>query len=1176
MKYRLGDITVKHWNDWDRVPRMPEVLMTAFFTGTAGTAAYYAAYAISYIAVTAVTSWALRALAPKPSFGGAGSRGLLVNAREATAPQQIVYGEIRKGGTVTFIESTGDTNQYLHQIIVLAGHEINSIGDIYINDEVVTLDGDGFVTDAKWQDADSNSKIRIKTKTGADNQTADSDLVSETSVTSGFKGQGIAYLYVRMEYDQDVFAEGVPLFTAKVQGKKVYDPRTSTTGYSANAALCIRDYLVSAYGLDNSGDVNDAYFQTAANTCDESVTLAGSGTESRYEINGVISLDQTPSDVLGDMMTACAGTLFWGQGEWHLKVGEYTSSIKTFTLDDLRGPINLDTKHSRRDNFNIVRGTFNDADQGYIRADYPEIRSSTFITNDNDVESAIDLALPLTTSASMAQRLAKMTLFRAREQMTFTADFGLEAFEVECGDIIALTIDRYGFSAKEFEVVGWKFRNDGDAGDLRVALTLRETSSAAFSWSAEESDITGNDSTLPDPKASLTISSLTTSGGGRTTSDGTFINSVIVSWTAPSNKFISNYEVEWKPTADSNYASTTTTETSIELSPLIDGIEYIIRVRAVTVQGVRGPFTSATFTGGGDTTAPALPTNITATGGYKYIRLDWTDPTDADFNYVEIYESDTSSSTEGPELITDGDFSESSIGFDNVANWTVTKQNASDTLFVVENATHHGSGVKRINVFDFGTTAIGSLAQDISTTSGETYTLSFYSDSASNEVPSGVFVVITGSSQISSTEITAVDQEVEIEFTANSSTTEIKFDVQETDADAIFTLVSVKANEPPLVGTSSGASFTRTNLGLSQTKYYFLKSVDFTGNKSAFTSAVSATTSYLDDDDFENGVRQLFINAGLDIIEPVASLPPSGDFTGQQVFLTSTNRLYYWTGSAWDTVVAGAESFSDLNGSIAQSQIPTGVIDSTQIATNAITSGKISANAVGASAIAANSIYGDNIVAGQITGTKIAAETITGGLLNTSGIITYAAQIQNGLIENAKIANLAVERAKIGNNAANEVFTFSDTQTGLANHSPFTDSFGYTLGDPDDGTDEGYSNYQSFTLDFEGNSATEVDVIIWCDIDPIGGFASNSIIYRYLDLGGNNMAQGSRFPTYNEWRTGGELCGASKGLQVATTLGSSYDNYTLRARWAYKQTNVNLSLSQRGFRVRGVVWVRYR
>ena len=628
MRYRLGDITIKHWNDWDRVPRMPQAIGNYILGSALGSTVLFGSvtlgYVVGYIAITAVTSWALRALAPKPDFG-AGSRGLLVNAREATAPQQIVYGEIRKGGTVTFIESTGDTNQYLHQIIVLAGHEVNDIGDIYINDEVVTLDGSGFVTDAKW-----NSKIRIKKHLGADNQTADNDLVSETSVTSDFKGEGIAYIYVRMEYDQDVFAEGVPLFTAKVQGKKVYDPRTSTTSYSANAALCIRDYLVSTYGLDNSGDVNDAYFQTAANTCDESVTLAGSGGENRYEINGVISLDQTPSDILGDMMTACAGTLFWGQGEWHVKVGEYTSPIKTFTLDNLRGPINLDTKHSRRDNFNIVRGTFNDADQGYIRADYPEIRSSSFITDDNGVESALDLALPLTTSAATAQRLAKMTLFRAREQMTFTADFGLEAFEVECGDIIALTIDRYGWSAKEFEVVGWKFRNDGDAGDLRVGLTLRETSAAAFSWTAEESDITSNDTTLTNPAANLSVSNVTVTDKGNIQEDGTFVGQALVSWTAATNKFLEHYEVQWKDVDETVYQRTqiSADNTSVTIGPLETGTQYNVRVRGVTVSGIRGTFVAASpYTHGGDSSAPSPVTGLSATGGPKIVTLDWTAPT---------------------------------------------------------------------------------------------------------------------------------------------------------------------------------------------------------------------------------------------------------------------------------------------------------------------------------------------------------------------------------------------------------------------------------------------------------------------------------------------------------------------------------------------------------------------
>ena len=675
MKYKLGDITIKNWNDWDRVPRVTAVgtaILNAVGASSLATVSVFGlttvAAVVGYVAVTLVTSWALKALAPKPPSP---QRGLLFNARDAAAPQEIVYGKIRKGGYITYAETTGDGNKYLHQFITLAGHEVNAINKIYVYDEEVTLESSagGFVTDDRWKDDDDNSKLYIFKFTGLENFNVSQfinnisgfdgpewkvDGVAPSGSYTDFKGEGIACLYVRLEYDTNVFADGIPLITAEVEGKKVYDPRTGTTAHSANAALCIRDYLTSTYGLDNDGDTDDAAsasFEVAADACDEDVTLSGGGTEKRYEINGVITLDRTPSDILGDMMTACAGTLFWGAGKWHLKVGEYISPVKTFTLDDLRSEINLQTKHSRRDNFNIVRGTFIDAENRYIQADYPEIRSETFISDDSDVESALDLALPLTTSSAMAQRLAKMTLFRGREQMTLTADFGLEAFEVECGDIISLTIDRYGFSAKDFEVVGWKFKNDGDAGDLRVALTLRETSSAAFSWTAEEADITSNNSTLPDPRAGLTISNLAVSAQNTNiTSDGTHTVTASLGWDAVDSAYVNHYLVGYKNNATGIFAKSTTNDNTFETGLLIDGDSYTFVVAAVTDAGYVGAQASVTFTAEADTTAPSAPTSISATGGFRQNVVNWTNPTDNDFKEVDVY-ANTSNTSSGATLI---------------------------------------------------------------------------------------------------------------------------------------------------------------------------------------------------------------------------------------------------------------------------------------------------------------------------------------------------------------------------------------------------------------------------------------------------------------------------------------------------------------------------------------------
>jgi len=655
---------VMRHNDWDRAPRGPITL----FSYAVSTLGFSTAGAVLFsvgatLAISAVTSWALSALAPKPP-SGVGTQGLLTNARDPAAPHEYVYGEVRKGGVVTYLESTGENNKFLHQIIVLAGHELESIGDIYINDEVVTLNSSGFVTSGPWsgQSGSITTKIRIQKFDGSQ-ITPPADLINESVIlnesrdgnppaAANFIGRGIAYLYVRMEYDQDVFANGIPLFTAKVKGKKVEDPRTSTTAYSANAALCIRDYLVTDYGLADVGSTDETVFSVAANVCDETVSKVGGGTEKRYEMNGVISSSLATGDILQSMMTSCAGTLFWGQGKWQLRAGYYTAPVKTFTLDDLRGPISLSTRTSRRDNFNIVRGKFNDAEQRYITSDYPERRSDAFITEDNGLENALDLELPLTTSSAMAQRLAKLTLFRGREQMAFNADFSMEAFNVQVGDIIALTNPRYGWTDKEFEVLGWRFSADGDAGDLRVNLSLRETSEAAFDWDAEEEAIITNNTNLPVFNAGLTILGLTASGGGRTQGDGTFINSAILSWTAAANSFVDYYDVEWKPVADSDYASTTTSENSLEISPLIDGVEYAFRVRAVTVAGVRGDFASVTFTGGGDDTAPADPTSLSAVGVLGFIDLSWVNPADRDFNYAEIWESESSTFGAATEIAT--------------------------------------------------------------------------------------------------------------------------------------------------------------------------------------------------------------------------------------------------------------------------------------------------------------------------------------------------------------------------------------------------------------------------------------------------------------------------------------------------------------------------------------------
>ena len=97
----------------------------------------------------------------------------------------------------------------------------------------------------------------------------------------------------------------------------------------------------------------------------------------------------------------------------------------------------------------------------------------------------------------MAQRIGKIALFRNREQLTISGTFGLRALQLQIGDIVNITNTRLGFSAKNFEVVDWRFGFGTDRA-IEITMALREISSAVFDWNAEELDFEINTTDLPN------------------------------------------------------------------------------------------------------------------------------------------------------------------------------------------------------------------------------------------------------------------------------------------------------------------------------------------------------------------------------------------------------------------------------------------------------------------------------------------------------------------------------------------------------------------------------------------------------------------------------------------------------------------------------------------------------
>ena len=579
--------------------------------------------------------------------------GTIITTRDPAAQRRIIYGRRRTGGYYAFIHSTdvegGVKNEYLHLVVVLAGHQVEAIDDIYLDDKELTLDGAGNCT-APSQYA---GRVRVKKHLGGPNQSADAALIAAApdKWTAEHRLRGIAYVYVRLKYEPTNLAT-IPNISALVRGKKLYDPRTGLTAYSTNPALAIRDYLTDTdYGLGAEGDeLDEASFIAAANLCEEPVARASGGNEPRYACSGVIDRDRTPAEVLTDLATSMSAAVINTGGLWHISGGAYSAPTYSFGPDDLRGQISIQTKDSRRETCNAVKGTYVAANNKWQDADYPPVKNALYTAEDGE-RIWRELDLPFTSSSSTAQRLAKIELEQARQQIAVRLPVKLTGLRVRAGDTVYLNFPRYGWANKPFEVVGWKLALEDGTGSgriLGVDLTVRETAPGVWDWNNGEEttvDLAPN-TTLPDPTAVPAPTALNVTSFVQHNADGSVSGRLRVTWVAPLDAFAraGRVQIQYKLAADStwtSYGSVAGDDTDAVIPGLVSGSSYLVRIRSRRPGGAVSAWvvTGAAIVAAGDTTAPGVPTTASVSAIYKGARVRWTNPGDADLAFVEVFEA---------------------------------------------------------------------------------------------------------------------------------------------------------------------------------------------------------------------------------------------------------------------------------------------------------------------------------------------------------------------------------------------------------------------------------------------------------------------------------------------------------------------------------------------------------
>lgn len=286
------------------IPLIAMVLTTAAKTSPMWTAVIIGASSIVAGALT-------KAMTPDMEKGSTGSR---VNGRATTMPLGIPYGICRVWCDEVFIEASGEDNKYLWIVHTIGEGEcdsilqVNGVDQVLLNDKVYTEYGNNvdywFYNGSSVQNVNPNLQAIVPEWT---------DPLRNT-----------AYIIIRLKHNLDVF-QSLPSRSVVIKGRKIYDPRTATTGFNSNAALVLYDYLTNKrFGRKwPTSIINVQSVIDAANYCD---TKGWTFNKNVTEWNS--------QNVVDDIQNHFRGLLIWSEGQYHFRYSDINYESSVFNIKD--------------------------------------------------------------------------------------------------------------------------------------------------------------------------------------------------------------------------------------------------------------------------------------------------------------------------------------------------------------------------------------------------------------------------------------------------------------------------------------------------------------------------------------------------------------------------------------------------------------------------------------------------------------------------------------------------------------------------------------------------------------------------------------------------------------------------------------------------------------------------
>jgi len=503
--------------------------------------------------------------------------------------------------------------------------------------------------------------VRVLKHLGAIDQVADATLISElpTKWDATKKLSGMCYTIVTLNLNYPDFQQGCPEIEVLLRGKKLHDVRdvsypNDTAVWSENPALVIADYLTSEMCAVPWTDLPLADFIAAANVCDENITTPVN-IGARYTCNGTITSDDTQPDMLEKLAQAMAGTIT--ATTWGVTAGKYIAPVMSLSQSDIVGNLTYNSGLSEADLFNGVKGRYINSLNLYVPTDFAPYQNTSYQTADG-AELWNDIDFMFTTTKQRIHNLCRIYTEDQRNGFSITADFSYKAWALKIGDRVSFTSSFLGQTSKIYRVMQKSY-----GGESAIKLTLKEDAESIWDFLDEVQEDATPNTDLPNPfivgiPGNIQVAEELYETTG---SSGVKVKAV-VTWDAPADINVLDYEITYKSYFDADYTKTIfSLSESVEILDVADG-QYDLKIRARNHLYIKSEYTPVkTFTIYGLVSAPGNVTGLTIKPFNGSAICSWDKTVDLDVKIggdveIRFCPLTTGASWEQSFIIPDGQF----------------------------------------------------------------------------------------------------------------------------------------------------------------------------------------------------------------------------------------------------------------------------------------------------------------------------------------------------------------------------------------------------------------------------------------------------------------------------------------------------------------------------------------